>query len=109
MLEAMQETREFYHNKRIDVLQLDCTLSYLENNCLQKSTSNNFYSVVEQTKVYMIKYPRIRPVVPLFSSLETRLWIKYLFDTQKTFANQLWVYTPAQLPLFNVSRNANGA
>ena len=42
-LEAMQKMIEFYYNKGIDTLKLGCTLPFLANNCLHKSTDSNFY------------------------------------------------------------------
>ena len=39
-------------------------------------------------------------MVPLLSLLEKRLWIKHLFETQKTFASQLWVRTPVNFTPF---------
>ena len=36
-LEAMQKMMEFYHNKGIDMLKLECTLPNLANICLHKS------------------------------------------------------------------------
>ena len=45
----MQKMMESYH-KKIDMLQLGCTLPNLANICLHKSTINNFYPFVEAEK-----------------------------------------------------------
>ena len=42
-LEAMQILVEFYHNKKIDFLELGCTLPTLAKLCLPKSTVSIFY------------------------------------------------------------------
>ena len=49
-LEAMQKMIEFYHNKGIDMLKLGCTLPYLANICLHKSTDSKFYPFTESDK-----------------------------------------------------------
>ena len=49
-LEAMQKMIEFYHNKRIDMLKLGCTLLNLANTCLHKSTDSKFYPLTESDK-----------------------------------------------------------
>ena len=46
-LEAMQKMLAFYHKKGIDMLKLGCTLPYLANICLHKSTSAKFYPFTE--------------------------------------------------------------
>ena len=43
----MQKMVEFYHNKGIDMLKLECTLPNLVNNCLHKSTDSKFYTFTE--------------------------------------------------------------
>ena len=42
-LDAMQKMIEFYHDKRIDILKLGCTLPNLANICLHKSTDYKFF------------------------------------------------------------------
>ena len=42
-LDAMQKMIEFYRDKGIDMLKLDCTLPNLANICLHKSTDYKFY------------------------------------------------------------------
>ena len=49
-LEAMQKMIDFYHNKRIDMLKLGCTLFNLANICLHKSTDSKFYPFTESDK-----------------------------------------------------------
>ena len=49
-LEAMQKMNEFYHNERIDMLKLGCTLPNLANICLHKSTGLNFYHFTESDR-----------------------------------------------------------
>ena len=49
-LEAMQKMIEIYHNKRIDMLKLGCTLPSLANICLHKSTDSKFYPFTEWDK-----------------------------------------------------------
>ena len=46
----MQKMLAFHHKKGIDMLKLGCTLSYLANNCLHKSTSAKFYPFFETDK-----------------------------------------------------------
>ena len=41
-LEAMQKMIEFYHQKKIDMLKLGCTLPNLANICRHKSTDSKF-------------------------------------------------------------------
>ena len=49
-LEAMQKMLVFYRKKRIEMLKLGCTLPYLANICLHKSTSANFYPFIKTDK-----------------------------------------------------------
>ena len=42
-LEAMQKLIEFYQNKGIDMLKLECTLPNLANFFLHKPTDSKFY------------------------------------------------------------------
>ena len=49
-LEAMQNMIEFYHRNEIDVLNLGCTLLYLANICMHKSTDSKFYHFTESDK-----------------------------------------------------------
>ena len=49
-LEAMQKMIEIYNNKRIDMLELGCTLPDLANICLHKSTDSKFYPFTESDK-----------------------------------------------------------
>ena len=46
-LEAMQKMMEFYHNKGIDMLKLECTLPNLANICLHKSKNLKYFPFVE--------------------------------------------------------------
>ena len=41
---------DFYHNKRIDMVKLGCTLPDLANVCLRKSTTAKFYPFTESDK-----------------------------------------------------------
>ena len=90
-LEAMQKMMEFYHNKGIDMLKQGCTLPNLANIWLHKSTNDKFYAFVEADKDLHDKIREDMTGVPLLCLLEKRLWIKHIFETQKKFANQLWV------------------
>ena len=49
-IEPMQKMLAFYHKKEDDMLKLGCTLPNLENICLHKSTSANFYPFTETDK-----------------------------------------------------------
>ena len=49
-LEAMKKLIEFYHSKRIDMLNLGCTLPNLPNICLHSSTKVKFYPFPEGSK-----------------------------------------------------------
>ena len=46
----MQKTIEFYHQKEIDMLMLDCTLPNLSNTCLHKSGDSKFHPFTESDK-----------------------------------------------------------
>ena len=46
----MQEKNEFYHQKKIIMVKLGCTLPNLANTCLQKSTDSKFYPFTESDK-----------------------------------------------------------
>ena len=50
ILEAMQKLIEIYHQKEIDMLELDFTLQNLANICLHKSTDSKFYPFTESDK-----------------------------------------------------------
>ena len=41
---------EYYHNKGTDMLKLGCTLPYLANICLHRSTDSKFYPFTEWDK-----------------------------------------------------------
>ena len=47
-LEAMQKMIEFYHQKKIGMLKLGCTLPNLANICLHKSTDSQFSPFTEK-------------------------------------------------------------
>ena len=49
-LEAMKKMIEFYHSKRIDLLNLDCTSPCLANICLHSSTNVKFYPFPQRDK-----------------------------------------------------------
>ena len=49
-LKAMQKLVKFYHQKKIDMLKLGCTLPNLANFCLHKSTNENFYLFCESDR-----------------------------------------------------------
>ena len=49
-LEIMQKMIEFYHNKGMDMLKLGCTLLFLANICLHKTTDSKFYPFTESDK-----------------------------------------------------------
>ena len=65
-LEAMQKMIEFYHQKKIDMLKLGCTLPNLGNICLHKSTDSKFNpftgsdkDLLEKICEYMVGGPSI--------------------------------------------------
>ena len=43
VVKAMQKVVEVYHNKGIEMLKFECTLSNLANICLHSSSSAKFY------------------------------------------------------------------
>ena len=59
ILEAMQKTIVFYHDKDIDMLKLGCTLPTLANICLHKSTDAKFYPFTEGDKDLLEKIREI--------------------------------------------------
>ena len=64
--EAMQKMIEFYHNKGIDMLKLECTLPKLANICLHKSTDSIIYPFTESDKVLLEKIREKMVEVPSF-------------------------------------------
>ena len=50
ILHAMKKMMKFYHDQKIDMLKLGCTLPNLANICLHKSTDRNFYAFIETDK-----------------------------------------------------------
>ena len=49
-LQAMKKMMKFYHDQKIDMLKLGCTLPNLANICLHKSTDRKFYPFIEADK-----------------------------------------------------------
>ena len=49
-LQAMKKMMKFYHDQKIDMLKLGCTLHNLANICLHKSTDRKFYPFIEADK-----------------------------------------------------------
>ena len=49
-LEALQKKIEFYHQMKIDMLKMGCTLHKLAKNCLHKSTDSKFHPFTENDK-----------------------------------------------------------
>ena len=49
-LKVMQTMIAFYHDKKIDMLKLGCTLPNLANTCLHKYTNAKFYLFTEGYK-----------------------------------------------------------
>ena len=59
-LEAMQKMVEFYHNKRVDILKLGCTLPNLAKICSHKSKDSRFFVLLsKRTKNCRRKYKKI--------------------------------------------------
>ena len=94
-LEAMQKTIAFYHDKDIDMLELDCTSPNLANICLHKSTDAKFYPFAEGNKDLLEKIRE--DVVGGPSIVFTRKAVvdENLFENQQTFANILFGLTLA--------------
>ena len=55
-LQAMKKMMKFYHDQKIDMLKLGCTLPNLANICLHKATDRKFYLSSKLTKTCMRKY-----------------------------------------------------
>ena len=49
-LQAMKKMMKFYHNQKIDMLKVGCTLPNLANICLHKSTDRKYYPFIEADK-----------------------------------------------------------
>ena len=49
-LQAMKKIMKFYHDQKIDILKLGCTLPNLANICLHKSMDRKFYPFIEADK-----------------------------------------------------------
>ena len=49
-LQAMKKMMKFYHDQKIDMLKLGCTLPNLANICLHKSTDRKFYLFIGADK-----------------------------------------------------------
>ena len=49
-LQATKKMKKFYHDQKIDMLKLGCTLLNLAKICLHKSTERNFYHFIEADK-----------------------------------------------------------
>ena len=58
-LEAMQKMIEVYHDKRIDMLKLGCTLPNIANICLHNSTDYKFYPFFSSDSDLLEKYGKI--------------------------------------------------
>ena len=86
-LEAMQKMIAFYHDKRIDMLKLGCTLPNLANICLHKSTDAKFYSVTEGDRDLLEKFEKILLVVHLSFLHAKQLLMNFLFESLLTYAN----------------------
>ena len=54
-LEAMQKVVDFYHNKRVDLLNPGCTLPNLAFICLHRSTTAKFYPFTESYRALLEK------------------------------------------------------
>ena len=49
-LQAMKKMMKFYHDQKIDILKLGCTLPNLAHICLHKSMNRKFYPFIEADK-----------------------------------------------------------
>ena len=49
-LQAMKKMMKFYHDQKIDMLKLGCTLPNLANICIHKSTDRKFYPFIDADK-----------------------------------------------------------
>ena len=88
-LEAMHKMIEFYHQKKIDMLNLGCTLPNMANICLHKSTDSKFYPTTESDKDLLGRFVKIWLVVPLFYLHAKLWWTKLLTANQRIWASQL--------------------
>ena len=94
-LEAMQKMIEFYHQKEIDMLKLDCTLPNLANIWLHRSTDSKFHPFTEGAKTCWRRFVKIWLVFPPLS-LHARLWLtKILSAYRRICATQLSAETQA--------------
>ena len=55
-LQAMKKMMEFYHDQKIDMLKLGCTVPNLANICLHKSTDRSFTLSSKLKKTCIRKY-----------------------------------------------------
>ena len=90
-LEAMQQLTEFYHNERIEMLKLRCTLPNLAYMCLHKSTNSNFYPFTELDKNFLGKIREKMVYGPSIVFTAKLKWMKLLFGNQRISANLMLV------------------
>ena len=91
-LEAMQKMMELYQNNGMDMFKLGFTLPNFANTSLHRSTNNKFYPFVEADEYLHEKICEDMTGGP--SIVFTRKAVvdqTYIFETQKTFLNQLWL------------------
>ena len=94
-LEALQKMIEFYHQKKIDMLKLGCTLPNLSNSCLHKSTDSKFYPFTEIDKDFLEK---IR---------EDLIGGPSIVFTRKAVVNEIFIRKSTNLCKSNVSIDAS--
>ena len=100
-----QKMIQFYHNKRIDMLKLGCTLPNLKNNFLHKSIIRKFCPICDRD--LCCKTRRKKPLYLPLNSIEKLCVIKHSSVCLKTKLIDCWNWCTQGFPIPNVSKYAN--
>ena len=87
-LEAMQKIVQFYHQKKIDLLNFGCTFPNLANICLHKTLMKNSTHFAKKVRICARKLERIWRVDHQLCLREKLLWTKLLSVIHQISANQ---------------------
>ena len=107
-LEAVQKVIQFYHNKEIDMMKLDCTLPNLANECLHKPTNYKLYPFCESDKDLCEKIREDMTGRPsIVFTRKDAADEPFIRNSSKICKSIVGIDASSALPLLNVSRYAN--
>ena len=104
---SIQKANNFYQDKTIDVLKLDCTIPNPAIICPHKSTDANIWPFTEEDRKLLETFEECLLVVHLLLLHKMYLLMKLFFKSQQTSAKLLLVLMQTKFNLLDVSTHTD--